>query len=155
MTLHSTFLTTAAFCLMAGAAVANCPDYGQNGASWDFSSSDVYSPRRLDVVAGGEIDLMNCGDTPGVGNVAEAPDFTLDYTRTGSFNIRFRSQGSCDTVLLINDASGQWFWDDDSGEGPDSEVLLQNPDSGYIDVWVGTYDSQVCDASLDIESFDR
>lgn len=148
-------LTAAALSFSATVAAAGCPDYGQNGASYAFSSSDLYSERRLNVAAGGEIDLSTCGSAPGVGHVAEAPDFTIQYQRSGSYNLRLRSQGSCDTVLLVNDADGNWYWDDESGDGPDTQIFLGDPSSGYIDVWVGTYNDEYCDATLLLETFDR
>ena len=155
MSSRKVFSTIAVLFTSATAAAANCPDYGQNGGSYSFSSQDVYTAKRFAAVAGGGVNLGNCGEAPGVGHVSEAPDFTLDYSRTGNYNIRLRSQGTCDTVLLVNDANGNWYWDDESGDGPDTQIVLQNPASGYIDVWIGSYNGDVCDASLDIESFDR
>jgi hypothetical protein len=148
-------LAVAAFSLSTSDAAASCPDYGQNGASYSFTSDDLYSEQRLRVAAGGEVNLANCGSVPGVGYVAEAPDFTIQYQTNGGYNLRLRSQGSCDTVLLVNDAAGNWFWDDESGDGPDSHIMLANTASGYIDVWVGTYNDEICDATLLLETFDR
>lgn len=151
--MHIIPITITTLLLTAGAAAAGCPDFGQNGFNLSVSSQSLYSENRMDVVAGGSIDLGNCSSAPGVGYVSEAPDFTLSYQRTGNYNVRFRAQGGCDTVLLINDASGNWYWDDDSG--PDAQITLGNPQSGYIDVWVGTYNDELCNASLAMESFDR
>jgi hypothetical protein len=148
-------LAIVALSFSATIASASCPDYGQNGASYSFSSNDLYSERRLSVAAGGEIDLSTCQDAPGIGYVAEAPDFTIQYERSGSYDLRIRSQGSCDTVLLVNDASGSWYWDDESGHGPDTQVVLNTPSSGYIDIWVGTYNDEICDATLLLETFER
>lgn len=153
MALRIVPITITTLFLTAGVAAARCPDYAQNGSGHSVSSESLYSETRMSVRAGGGVDLGTCSEAPGVGHVSEAPDFTLNYERTGSYNVRFRSQGNCDTVILINDAAGNWHWDDDTG--PDAEVTLGNPKSGYIDVWVGTYGGELCNATLVMESFDR
>jgi hypothetical protein len=48
---------------------------------------------------------------------------------------------SCDTTLLVRDAYGQWYFDDDRGGNLTPELNLRNMAAlnGRIDVWVGTY----------------
>ena len=135
-----------------GAAWA-CPDQSLYGEEYTFSSDDLWNERRLSVTAGGNIDLSGCYNVPGTGYVIENPDFTISYNRTQNYNLRFRTQAGCDTILLINDANNQWYWDDDSAGGTNAEVWVNNAAGGYIDVWIGTYGSSTCDAQLLIESF--
>ncbi|RED18080.1 hypothetical protein [Pontivivens insulae] len=136
----------------AGAAQA-CPDYSLNGTPDRFSSTDAWTERRYPVIAGGSVDLARCGSVPGVGNVARAPDFTFYYTHNANHSLRFQARAGCDTVLMVNDATGRWHWDDDSAGGTNAEVHLYSPRTGYVDVWVGTYGSGYCDATLHVESF--
>lgn len=141
--------------IVSGSDLApTCPDMGLMGDERTFSSDDLYSEQRLSVVAGGSIDLSECNNLPGMGNVIEAPDFTITYEKNQNYDVRFQSEASCDTVLLINDASGDWHWDDDSGTDNGAEIMLENAEGGMIDVWIGTYDDQTCDATLMVESFD-
>lgn len=154
MIFRSALIALALLAGTSGAALAqSCPDYRLNGSSDRFSSTDAYSERRYSVLAGGSIDLSRCSSVPGVGNIAHAPDFTFYYTHNANYSLRFQSRAGCDTVLMVNDASGRWHWDDDSAGGTNAEVHLYSPTSGYIDVWVGTYGSSLCNANLHVESF--
>lgn len=56
-------------------------------------------------------------------------------------------------MLLINDAAGNWHFDDDSSETSDAEIWLNGASDGYIDVWVGTFGDSACEAQLSIEAF--
>ena len=139
--------------LTAGGAAQACPDYSLNGARDSFSSTDAWSERRYSVVAGGSVDLARCSSVPGIGNVARAPDFTFSYNHNANHSLRFQARAGCDTVLMVNDATGRWHWDDDSAGGTNAEVHLRAPSSGSIDVWVGTFGSGYCNANLHVESF--
>lgn len=141
--------------LLAGIANA-CPDASLVGAETaTFTSDDIWEEQTVSVTAGGDIDLALCEDLPGVGNVIKKPDFTFQYERTRPFNVRFRIDAFCDTILLVNDADGVWHWDDDSGDGEDPVITLSNASDGIIDVWVGTYEGENCPAQLSIESFEQ
>jgi hypothetical protein len=62
---------------------------------------------------------------------------------------------SCDTTLLVRDAYGQWYFDDDSGGNLTPELNLRNMAglNGRIDVWVGTYGNATCPASVEFETW--
>ena len=46
--------------------------------------------------------------------------------------------------------------DDDNTNSPgDPRISLTRPANGRIDIWVGTYDGSVCDATLNLETFYR
>jgi len=59
----------------------------------------------------------------------------------------------CDSVLLINDPQGLWYFDDDSNGNQDALIRLGNPVSGNYDIWVGSYEANGCSAQLVMESF--
>ena len=62
---------------------------------------------------------------------------------------------ACDAALLINSASANWFYDDDDNGNLDPKIVLTRPVNGRLDVWIGTYDVEYCDAQLQLETFDR
>lgn len=61
----------------------------------------------------------------------------------------------CDAALLINTGNRNWFYDDDDNGNLDPRIVLTRPSNGIIDVWVGTYDGEYCDAVLSMETFRR
>jgi len=113
---------------------------------------DFYLVRSYSVIAGGNLNLSNYGSIPGNGYVAAAPDFELSFNNYNVRDIEFRAEG-CDTVLLINDPSGNWRHDDDGGTGNGSLLRYTAAASGTYDIWVGTYGSSNCNATLEIETF--
>lgn len=150
--MRAIFLTVSGLAL-AGAAHA-CPDPSAYGERYTYSSDDLYTERTLDVVAGGGTDLDYCEDIPGTGQVITKPDFSIRYNKTEQYDLRFKVDGACDTVLLINDATGKWHFDDDDTD-QDPLLWLRNAADGWIDVWIGTYGDSNCAATLRMESFSR
>ena len=146
-----TLLTAAALTLAAGAAHA-CPDYAYSGYGISGSGSQLYSASTYQVVAGGNINLANCGQ-PGYGYVAAAPDFELYYSQDGGYELTFRLNTNCDSILLINDPNGNWWWDDDSNGNLDAMINVGRGVSGTYDIWVGTVNPSSCDASITFETF--
>lgn len=144
-----------AVCVCLVGAASACPDPMKMGEKYTYNSDDLYSEKVLSVTAGGSVDLSTCYDMPGTGNVIESPDFSIQYNKTQQYDLRFFVDGACDTVLLINDANGNWHFDDDSWGDVDPVVTLSNAADGWIDVWIGTYEGANCASSLHIESFDR
>ncbi len=147
------------FTLSAGAAAA-CPDASAWGAQATYSGSDLYSPRALDVVAGGDRNLKKCAinwrnwNGRPSGHVTSAPDFSITVNNLGGYEIEFRVLSECDAVLAVNTAAGNWYFDDDDNGNIDPKIRFTNPAGGGIyDVWIGTYDGSLCNARLIIETF--
>jgi len=154
-----TFFASAFMMLFATLANA-CPDYTQWGQSIQISGDELYSPRQYSVVAGGDNNLENCKiraanwSGPLTGQVISAPDYSISVNGISGYDLEFRVIGICDTVLLINNAQGTWFYDDDSYGDGDPKVRLSNPGKdGVYDVWIGTFNGAPCDATLIVESF--
>lgn len=59
-----------------------------------------------------------------------------------------------DSVLLINTGSASWYYNNDNGN-LDPKIRLTRPANGRIDVWMGTYDGEYCNARLRLETFAR
>jgi hypothetical protein len=84
----------------------------------------------------------------------EAPDFTLSFSGNSSGRaLEFRLDTECDSILLINDANGNWHYDDDSNGSLDAKIRLNKAANGSYDVWVGTRYSGTCSATLIAETF--
>lgn len=152
-------ITLAAFLGLATAAVA-CPDYNQWGDTYSASGNDLRREARFNIVAGGENYIWDCrnvrpGTDRGAGYFTTAPDFTFDLSGMGGYRLVVSVVSRCDSALLINTASANWYYDDDDNGNYDPRIVLTRPANGYIDVWVGTYDGKYCDAVLSLETFPR
>ncbi|MCB1406017.1 MAG: hypothetical protein KDK01_07070 [Rhodobacteraceae bacterium] len=136
-----------------GTAALACPDWSMTGQQLRYTSDQLWTPQTLSVIAGGSDNLANCPQ-PGNGYVATRPDFDLNFSGNGmGRDLEFRVNAQCDTVLLINDARGQWHFDDDGGDGLNARLRLPSAPEGDYDIWVGTYGSSTCQATLTLETF--
>lgn len=149
-------ILTAVFLSFPGAAIA-CPEVNEDGTELRYSGKDLYTARSFKVTAGGGQDLSRCGiinNTSGApeGFVAEAPDFELLFTGNG-YELEFRVESECDSVLLINTGSGNWYWDDDDNGNLDAKIRLGRASDGWYDIWIGTIGSDTCNARLILETF--
>jgi hypothetical protein len=143
----------AAVLIGAAGAAAACPNWQLNGRqSYYTNGQDLWSPNSYSVIAGGNQYLPNCGFN-NVGYVISQPDFefVIDGLQ-GYQRLNIRVNGSCDTVLLVNDSSGQWWFSDDAN-GFDPAIDVYNPGNGTWDIWVGTYGPSTCQATLTLETF--
>lgn len=145
------------FTVLLPSFAAACPAWELDGYSVTYTGSDLYAEKTVQIVAGGEsIDrckmVMSDGTQPS-GYFADTPDVELRFSGPGDYYIRFSVDGDCDTKLLINTADGDWFYDDDSGDGLDPIIRVTNPPEGTYDIWVGTYESELCNSVLQMETF--
>lgn len=122
------------------------PTYGTVNLNAGFTPD----PLTRDLQAGGEL-RTKLGGVPA--NVATAPDFRVNYT-AGKYPLIFRVRSVADTTLLINLPDGTWIADDDGGGGLDPMIRLAKPPSGQYDIWVGTYQKDIADATLSISEID-
>lgn len=135
-------------------AASACPDWRLDGRTslGTLTGSYLSAPRSWNVQAGGNNNLTNC-EAPGNGWVISDPDFELSFQNDGGYGrLAFAVVGNCDTVLLINDANGQWHFNDDSA-GLNPAVTITNPPNGIYDVWVGTYGTTTCPAQIEIATY--
>lgn len=135
-------------------SAGTCPDWSLSGTSVSYGSDQLWTPRQLSVTAGGGIDLSQCGSVPGHGYIIQGPDFELNFTENNANRaLEFRVQGSCDTVLLVNDANANWHFNDDADGTVNPRIRLPQARSGVYDIWVGTYGNSTCSATLTLETF--
>lgn len=146
--------------LLAASGAAACPDwrltptYGE----YSLSAAQMRSPQGLQLVAGGDNYVWNCRNvTPqtdqGAGYFTSAPDARFFLNGLEGNRLRIRVQSDCDSALLINTGTATWYYDDDDAGNLDPMITLTRPVSGQIDVWVGTYDGEYCDAVLSLQVY--
>ncbi len=148
-------LLAAAFALFATAGIAAaCPAYQNVGVQTGYTTGqDLYSPNSYSVQAGGNQSLRNCGWNHS-GYVISRPDFEFQIDGLHQYGrLEIRAIGNCDTVLLVNDAQGNWYFDDDSYGNLNPAINLYRPASGVYDIWVGTYGTSICPATLQMETW--
>ena len=121
------------------------PAYGSVSLTAGFTPD----PYTHSLLAGGSNEASLLGESC-LGTIATAPDFRLNY-RSGSFPLYIRSKSDGDTTLAVNGPDGQWYCDDDGGDGLNAQVWFQDPASGQYDIYVGTYTgTESIDATLEI-----
>jgi hypothetical protein len=95
-------------------------------------------PHTVVLNAGGTIDASVAVDSTCRGYVAEAPDYDVYYD-SGTWPLYFSVTADRDTTLVLRAPDGQWYCDDDDGDGLNPQIVFDNPQSGLYDVWVGVY----------------
>lgn len=140
--------------LAAAPALADCPDWRFDGVTLTMDAETAWVPQSLPLMAGGNVNLGQCGTVPGIGYVTLAPSFTINYDDRGlGRDLDFRIESNCDTVMLVNDAGAAWHFNDDADNSLNARIRLASAPSGIYDVWVGTFAPQACATTLVIETF--
>lgn len=142
-----------------GTPALACPDFNIAAAeAFQATGGQLRKPRSFNVVAGGENYIWNCpsikpGTDQGAGYFTTQPDFSFDLSGMGGLRLVVSAVSECDSALLINTSSANWYYDDDDNGNLDPRIVLTRPVDGRIDVWMGTYDGQYCNAQLRMETF--
>jgi hypothetical protein len=138
--------------VVAQSNVIGCPNPGSWIAEPVSRTGDQLEDSQIrirDMEAGGApTHLSNCSGVPGTGYFFANPTYTLDLRDVEDFD-RFEVQldSSCDTTLLVQDGSGTYHFDDDSGPSLNSRIRLYDMDDleGRVNIWIGTYGGGTCD----------
>lgn len=141
--MHRFFLTVG-LALLAPTIAAACPTITASSNHLTLSEAQLVNPYTINTGAMGSIQLADCDYTGGF--VTAAPQVSITFTDTNG-PVQLSTYSSCDTVLLVNAPDGSWWFNDDNGESLLS-YLLVGVVPGRMDVWVGTYSGQRCDAHL-------
>lgn len=145
------FYIAAALAAMAVVAPASAQDWNLNPTYGQVSLQPGFTPDpyNVQVTSGGNIRagdrLNNC-----TGTIANAPDFRLQWGGGGTLPLIISVSSRADTTLVINGPDGQWWCDDDSGEGTNPSVRFNSAGGGQYDIWVGDYSSGNNPATLSI-----
>ena len=115
------------------------PNYGE---IWlDDSQEPVLFSKNMEI--GGAIDASYLGGYCN-GHVNEAPDLRLYWegnTQALLFTFNTDDSGE-DPTLLINLPDGTWLCNDDAFESTlDPMILIEEPQNGQYDIWLGNYDA--------------
>lgn len=136
-------LMLAAAAIAAPAIASACPQIAAGATQVTLSEAQLAQPYGLNTGAGGTIDLANCGN---VGFVYATPQVSINFVDTTG-PVQVSTYSSCDTVLLVNAPDGSWWFNDDNGDSLLSWVMVDVV-PGRMDVWVGTYNGNHCDAHV-------
>ncbi|MFN5083178.1 peptidase S1 [Brevundimonas sp.] len=142
-----------ALAALAGTAVAQ--DYSLNAISGSVTLNAGFDPDpyRISVTPGGSIEAQSAVSSSCRGYISNAPDFELTYN-AGNWPLLIKVEASADTTLVINGPDGQWYCDDDGGDGTNPLVRFGNPRSGTYDIWIGTYSGGLSSGTLLITELD-
>src|SRR5438552_1332218 len=102
---------------------AQCPNLSSNPISGRIELREFFlpHPHRRNVTAGGGLDLSRCRQN-WKGWVSNSMDVQLHYRTSGGQSLTFTIESEADTILLVNDPSGTWHFDDDSGPGLNGRI---------------------------------
>ena len=148
------FVAAASVLLAPGVSLAQ-----KSGAKPDFTLEPNYGSVRLEtgftpdpwtksILAGGSIPA-SAAKSGCEGKVSAAPDLQLNYT-AGDLDLTISAVASEDTTLLINTPGGRWYCDDDGGGKFNPLVTISDPESGRYDIWLGTYNDNMVQSTLQI-----
>ncbi|MGR3540276.1 MAG: hypothetical protein ACU0BS_02440 [Hasllibacter sp.] len=147
-----TLLLSAITALGFGGAAVACPQIMQGREQYSLSDSQLRNGVVLNVVAGGQYDSARCNipslNGASVGYVAGQPDFSLYMPNLAGRRVQFFTQGGCDVTLLLNTGGVNWYSDDDDGGNFQANIGLTRPSNGRYDIWVGTWNTQLCNSQL-------
>jgi hypothetical protein len=153
MTMRAFAMLIGLLALLPGLGLA-CPDaIALPAERVSLTGRDLWSPWVKLVYAGGDTPLGRCGFQYR-GFVRGPPDLEVELSRMARYDrLHVRANATCDTVLLLRDPLGRWWFDDDSGTGRTASLSLPTPVDGAYDIWVGSYGIEGCAARLTLETF--
>ncbi len=108
------------------------PQYGTISLETGFTPD----PNVIDIFAGGSDENSVEGCNGYINNAA--PDVDLNFETDGILPLKIYVRSSADTVILINLPDGAWVCNDDY-DGVSAAVLIDDPESGNYNIWVGTF----------------
>ncbi len=140
--------------IIAAAAGASAQDIS---AEAGFGTAELEvgfmpDPHSVELVAGGTVSATSDLAEGCAGFIADAPDFELTYT-AGSMPLYLLATSEADTTLVVNLPDGSWLCNDDA-DGFNPALILDAPQSGVYDIWVGSYvEDEYPEAVLSITEF--
>ncbi|MDQ7027140.1 MAG: hypothetical protein Q9P44_16465, partial [Anaerolineae bacterium] len=109
------------------------PNFGEIALQTGFTPD----PFQFTMTSGGNLDvsssLPNCN-----GYVTAAPDYTVAWSGNSTL-LRFFFESNGDTILIINDANGNWQCNDDSFGTLNPTIDFDNPSEGIYNIWGGSF----------------
>ncbi|MGP1353695.1 MAG: hypothetical protein ACTS1Z_10255 [Parasphingopyxis sp.] len=102
-------------------------------------------PYTVRLRSGGSIDASTISSSCR-GYIANAPDVRLHF-RAGSLPLIISAASQADTTLVINAPNGNWYCNDDGGQGLNPSIRFDPAMSGRYEIWIGTYGSRSLEAA--------
>ena len=137
-----------------GPPAVACPGLHSKDKHLFFSASQLTRPKVAGVRAGGTVLLGACESLPGTGNIPFEPTIAIHYVADRrARDLEVRTEGDCDTVLLVRTPSGRWFFDDDNGSRHNARIRLGSPPEGRYEIWVGSNAGYACETKLALQSY--
>lgn len=128
---------------------AICPNPSIIGPSLTLAGAQLLSPQAYVAQVGGQHDISGCAGIDGWGSANEAPSFTLFLSQMDGYLFSAETASDCDPTLILRDAYGQWFFNDD---GPNGLQPLLEVDggslNGRVDIWVGGFGGSSCQGTI-------
>ena len=130
----------AALCALSAAPSASQNfDAEPNFATLNLATGFTPDPQVVAVRSGGSIDAESISSDCR-GFISNAPDVRLVFSAGSSLPLVISANSSADTTLVVNAPDGNWYCDDDGGNGGlNPSVRFDSPVSGRYEIWVGTY----------------
>ena len=120
-----------------------------------YDAAELSGGVRHPLVAGGYTNFNACEgalDVFGNGYFIDRPDFEFNLVFDSRQQIQFESDGTCDTVMLVQDPSGFIQFDDDSSPEEGSGALITTTSSGgSYKVWIGTFGEDLCEGGVTLK----
>jgi hypothetical protein len=140
MSLKTVLAASIAAATFAGLTIAQDWSADPTFGSVTLHSGFTPDPYTTSITAGGTIEASSAVSSSCRGMMANAPDFRLQFT-AGALPLSIGARSSEDTTLIVNGPNGEWYCDDDGGDGLNPHMTFSNPVSGQYDIWIGTYGS--------------
>ncbi|WP_251977443.1 hypothetical protein [Salinicola avicenniae] len=126
-------------CLSAGAQALDwqaAPAYGTVNLNSGFQPD----PHEKSLTAGGDHAASEAGVNCS-GFVSDKPDLDLNF-KAGQYPLSIYAESADDITLVVYDAAGNWYCNDDfsTAAGTNPGLQWNNPPSGNYNIWVGTYE---------------
>ncbi|MEX3015916.1 hypothetical protein [Gymnodinialimonas hymeniacidonis] len=145
----------------ASPAVAGCPNNFYDGSPLVSDGSDFGNSYDHTITHSGFTDLRTCGGgMPYARGFFDAnPTFTMYLSDMTQFDtVQFLVEAtSCDTTLLIRDASGTFHFNDDYNYPSHTRSRLRLTDTadlnGRVDIWIGGYYPSTCSTRLEVRGW--
>lgn len=113
------------------------PNYGGTSLAAGFTPD----PFSVEIISGGDLDVSQFGYGADCrGFATRQPDFSINWTGA-SQGVRFFFVSSGDTVMIVNDPTGDWACSDDSFNTLNPTVDFVPAEEGRYDIWIASYNA--------------
>lgn len=126
-----------------------CPNPGMVGPSLTLSGPQLLGPQAFVAQIGGQHSISDCPGIDGWGYADEAPSFTLYMSQMDAFTFTAETTSDCDPTMILRDAYGQWYFNDDGPNGVQPQLQVTGASlNGKVDIWVGSFGGSACQGTI-------